>query len=331
MAISLNFKHIIMKKIPLLLWGFSVFTINAQVPNYVPTNGLVAYYPFNGNAIDESINTNDGTVHGAVLTTDRFGNPNAAYSFNHNDITFNTNIITSYPFSISGWFKKEGIGSGYLNYGTLFTTSQVIHATNGNGIHSIINEDTFAIEKSPNTQFDLYKNNLDYTNWHHFIITCDTNISTGTIISTLYIDGIITDTKTSPIVSYTSSLPLTIGRGFDGALDYSFIGKIDDLGVWNRALTQGEISDLFNATLKINDFSKNKIILYPSPAKDILNFSLSETNTAYEYEISNMLGEKVSYGNVNSNSISISNLANGVYIVKIRTNEGVLTEKFIKE
>ena len=44
-----------------------------------------------------------------------------------------------------------------------------------------------------------------------------------------------------------------------------------------------------------------------------------------------MLGEKVSYGDLNSNSISIINLANGVYIVKIRTNEGVLTEKFIKE
>lgn len=86
-----------------------------------------------------------------------------------------------------------------------------------------------------------------------------------------------------------------------------------------------------NSILSTIDFSKNKITLYPNPTKDILNFTLSETNTAYEYEISNMLGEKVSYGNVNSNSISIINLANGVYIVKIRTNEGVLTEKFIKE
>ena len=86
-----------------------------------------------------------------------------------------------------------------------------------------------------------------------------------------------------------------------------------------------------SSILSTNDFSKTKITLYPNPTKDILNFTLSETNTAYEYEISNMLGEKVSYGDLNSNSISIINLANGVYIVKIRTNEGVLTEKFIKE
>ena len=44
-------------------------------------DGLVAYYPFNGNARDESGNFNDGTVHGATLTEDRFGNEGNAYSF----------------------------------------------------------------------------------------------------------------------------------------------------------------------------------------------------------------------------------------------------------
>jgi hypothetical protein len=63
---------------------FSLFTINAlvaQVPNYIPTNGLVAYWPFSGNANDLSGNANNGTVSGATLTTDRFGNTNSAYSF----------------------------------------------------------------------------------------------------------------------------------------------------------------------------------------------------------------------------------------------------------
>ena len=44
-------------------------------------SGLVAHYPFNGNANDESGNANHGTVNGATLTTDRFGNANKAYSF----------------------------------------------------------------------------------------------------------------------------------------------------------------------------------------------------------------------------------------------------------
>ena len=47
--------------------------------------GLIAYYPFNGNANDQSGNGNDGTVYGATLTEDRFGNLNNAYSFDGND------------------------------------------------------------------------------------------------------------------------------------------------------------------------------------------------------------------------------------------------------
>ena len=46
-----------------------------------PFNGLVAYYPFNGNANDESGNGNDGIVHGAALISDRFDNPNSAFNF----------------------------------------------------------------------------------------------------------------------------------------------------------------------------------------------------------------------------------------------------------
>ena len=70
-----------------------LFTANlmAQVPNYVPTNGLVGWWPFNGNANDESGNGNNGTVNGATLTTDRFGNANKAYSFDGNLNKIQTN------------------------------------------------------------------------------------------------------------------------------------------------------------------------------------------------------------------------------------------------
>ena len=53
----------------------------AQIPSYVPSNGLVGWWPFNGNANDESGNGNNGTVNGATLTADRFGVADKAYSF----------------------------------------------------------------------------------------------------------------------------------------------------------------------------------------------------------------------------------------------------------
>ena len=84
-----------MKNLLFVLLVLSV-TVNAQVPSYVPTNGLVAYYPFNGNANDASGNGNNGTVNGATLTTDRFGDVGKAYSFNDSSrikIQYNNNKI----------------------------------------------------------------------------------------------------------------------------------------------------------------------------------------------------------------------------------------------
>ena len=78
----------------------------------IPTNGLVGYWPFNGNANDESGNGHNGTVNGATLTSDRFGRCNAAYYFDgaakisvpdHPDLN-----IPSGKISISVWVYKIG-------------------------------------------------------------------------------------------------------------------------------------------------------------------------------------------------------------------------------
>jgi len=75
----------------------------------IPTNGLICYYPFTGNANDLSGNNLNGSVNGATLTTDRFGNANQAYSFNgiNNYISVNHSILfnnlTNFSFSL--WAK----------------------------------------------------------------------------------------------------------------------------------------------------------------------------------------------------------------------------------
>jgi hypothetical protein len=109
-----------MKKISTMIFAV-LFTANmmAQVPNYVPTNGLVGWWPFNGNANDESGNNHSGTVSGATLTTDRFGNSNKAYSFNgvsdfiscnNYDYSINSSL------SLSFWVKISNITSSTAQY-----------------------------------------------------------------------------------------------------------------------------------------------------------------------------------------------------------------------
>ena len=82
--------------------AISTITLHAQVPNYVPTNGLVGYWPFNGNAIDESGNGNNGTLGNTISVSDRFGNPNGAYYMNDSKITlgntFHVQSNQSYTF-----------------------------------------------------------------------------------------------------------------------------------------------------------------------------------------------------------------------------------------
>jgi hypothetical protein len=112
-----------MKKKNLLMTTIAIFglaTISmAQVPSYVPTNGLVGWWPFNGNANDESVNGNNGTVNGPTLTTDRFGNTNSAFSFTNNSISvLNSNFAAfgSNSFSCSVWVKYTNPGNSLGNF-----------------------------------------------------------------------------------------------------------------------------------------------------------------------------------------------------------------------
>ena len=83
----------------LFLFSFCALFVYAQqnIPSYVPSSGLVGWWPFTGNAIDSSGNGNNGTVNGATLTSDRFGNASKAYSFN--GISNTINVLNSSSLS----------------------------------------------------------------------------------------------------------------------------------------------------------------------------------------------------------------------------------------
>ena len=97
---------------------------NAQVPSYVPTNGLVGWWPFNGNANDESGNGNNGTVNGAFSTSDRFGNNYSAFNFNGSSTISLSNTLFNgssqvSSFTISVWFRPEApAGNTFALFGT---------------------------------------------------------------------------------------------------------------------------------------------------------------------------------------------------------------------
>jgi len=109
---------------------FMVFLVFSSISTFaqIPTDSLVAYYPFNGNANDESGNGNNGIVNGATLTADRFGNANSAYSFdgvsNYIEVADNSTLnFGTNDFSISMWLKYPSQVGGTSDYACIITKS----------------------------------------------------------------------------------------------------------------------------------------------------------------------------------------------------------------
>jgi uncharacterized protein (TIGR02145 family) len=226
----------------------------AQIPSYVPTNGLVGWWPFNGNANDESGNGNHGTVNGATLAADRFGNVGKAYSFDGSgrNIAASCNGFSTGERTISLWFYGNDIGQGNSGRGLIG------YGGNGNcGTSCLIVVDNAAqggnnyeISGHCNNQAVLFNYGQIHPNnlWKNWIITVS---NSGT---SFFIDGqLVKSDPTFINQTYTNGKSLFFGTGifFDGINSYydsnvmPFNGLLDDIAIYNRALSASEVQQLY--------------------------------------------------------------------------------------
>lgn len=340
----------------LLLFALGIIivtqTLAAQVPSYVPTNGLVGYWPFNGNANDASGNGNNGTANGATLTADRYGNSNSAYYFDGvtNYIQLPGNI-TPNQITLSIWFKMN---SNQLNqyifrnrlfgYGLKFNNNNVNSLNKIYGFLNIINGASYNQYQYTNNE------NAELNRWYHFSMSYD-----GTYCK-MYLNGInIYESNQFPIstIKYLNSgLGFTIGRDGDDNNQY-FHGDIDDFGIWNRALTPQEITNLYNAnqcitnitvtdTLIINvgqlSFTNpvtwaNNITIAPNPASTQININFNNITdlNGGTLKIINALGQQVATTPITTSGTNTTlSLAtwggNGMYFVQIINPQGQIVD-----
>ncbi|MDB4090922.1 LamG domain-containing protein [Crocinitomicaceae bacterium] len=218
----------------LLLFGAIALSINAfsQAPTYVPTNGLVAWYGFNGNADDETGNGNNGTNNGATLTTDRFSNVNSAYSFDGNDIISAISNFDASNRTVSAWFNIDS----YSGTQQIILNNDYPELTNGHTIFAIQGTDSLLFQSG--TLVDLLAP-PELATWYFVAITRDVDSTrcylNGTLV-TSYVNDVIVS-----ITAASQSLRIGVNR-FN---DRYFNGKIDDIGIWNRALNECEITELY--------------------------------------------------------------------------------------
>lgn len=246
-------------------------TYNYENNTNIPTNGLVAFYPFNNNANDEHLSLNpsettinNGTVYGATPTTDRFGNCDKAYSFNgvNNKIstTFQQHNIEKY--SMSFWLKLDNNTTGVIwdSRGAESTTS-LSRALNvrldNNILYFEVHGDFFNVGVGTS-------NAIPINQWVHFTTTFDgiNGVTANPNQFKIYRNGILEQTTNQNIFNPqnfpNTSPPFTgLGNGTIGFYDAwqnssspvntYFNGKLDDIRIYNTALTQQQVTDLYNA------------------------------------------------------------------------------------
>lgn len=246
----LSQKKLFFRLLAWFIWLASPAASMAQLPpSYVPANGLVGWWPFNGNAQDGSGNGRHGNVLGPVLRPDRFGIPNRAYYFDGiNDVITVAPPGVSFAsgVTVSVWCKLEQ-GPGNAQF--------MVARGNDNNIghfHVQYNQQSFPSRfgggfnqwnNTPSVQGPtVYP--TPHVQWYHVVYTYNNNVQI------LYVNC-----KEIARISINQQIsanpdPIHFGNGFGTFNDtYRVRGLLDDIGIWNRALTHKEIKELYFASV----------------------------------------------------------------------------------
>jgi hypothetical protein len=218
-----------------------VSTVLGGAAAALPVSGLVGEYRFDGNAADTSGYGNDGTVHGATLTTDRFGNADSAYAFDGiNDYISFGPVTPLGAHSVSVWIQPlehgargtivgheggPGLACGQGFVLRMSAAQQPYYLLDpagcGGGGSTTISGDPVTYPAS----------------WMHLLGTFD-----GSTMS-FYVDGQLAGQATG--AHFTASNWLSVGATtyFNGQ-QTPFRGAMDDIRIYDRALTVAEIREL---------------------------------------------------------------------------------------
>lgn len=260
-------------KLQLLLLAMSCSIIGStQPPSYVPTDNLLAWYPFDGDAIDESFNGNNGTLFGGVvLSDDRFSSPSSAHNFDGVPLTYincgndpSFDITTGGSVSISAWIKLGSSGSKAI-VGKSSSVGTNIYGTYGLNLIDRVPRFIVSNQDGLPTWYTgaVSPDTLDVDVWYHLVGIADLSA----LELRLYVDGNLVATNAWGGTLHSGLTDLLIGcrykAGFGSQYMYNFYGDIDDVAIWDKALDQCEIVDLYTAGM-LSDASKTGAILSAS-------------------------------------------------------------------
>ncbi|MCP9767649.1 hypothetical protein EGI22_06970 [Lacihabitans sp. LS3-19] len=220
-----------------------ISTVVVQAPN--SNKKLISCFPFDGNVIDQK-GTNTSYNSGAVLTSDRFGNPNSAYYFDgYSNISLSTNELINNEFTYSAWVKPTSL--------PLTGEIQILFSIGGSGgdqLFSINNSYFGDTENRPKFNMPNY---IGYNSAGPYLLSdeiiTENNWYFVTFVRSIdsllvYINGEKSNSVYSTGVPpyYAGNIAMIGSRYFGGQ---GFKGTIDDLKLFKGVLTKEEIKILY--------------------------------------------------------------------------------------
>jgi hypothetical protein len=204
---------------------------------------LISYYSFSGNADDEGSLGNHGTVYGATLTTDKFGNSDSAYNFDGVNDYVNVGNYSGFnpnTFTIEAWINAEtGGGSGYGRIASKYEGGS-------NGWDFFLGEHGGAKLVLKINGVNLWSEAGSLVGgWHHVAVSYETSVG-----AMFYVDGQsagIATNYTSAIIANNSDV--LIGAWGRADRPRYFDGSIDSISLYNPCLSGGEIGQIFSSTV----------------------------------------------------------------------------------
>ena len=227
------------------IFGLATITFGQTVPSYIPTSGLVGWWPFNGNANDESGNGNNGTVNGATLTNDRFGNVNKAYSFDGVDDLINVGNPIQLSIAISSYSQSAWVFfyDTPVSFGSYPIVSKRHDNTGSDWATPVFRSSQnfwfFADDANYSGPTYAMSSTISLGTWKHTIFVKENDSYK------IYLDGVLDVSIVDNHTMNGSSNDLIFGAQL--AWPQYFKGLIDDICIWNRALALHEITNLYNA------------------------------------------------------------------------------------
>ena len=267
-----------MKKIYLLVTMVLIVAFATAQVNL--SKGLMAYYPFTGNANDSSGNSNNPSFNNATLTADRFGNANSAYYFDgqssYIEVPNSASLNAGNTITISAWVKPMGFYAGpcqnnfimqkgsstdILGYGLEFSSQGYSNGGTCSLPLDTIHQDFYGPTAYANNY--SYQPYIQENNWYHIVYSYNGD-STH-----LYVNNVLKFTTKETFSAFANSSPLFLGKhSSDATYPYWFNGVLDDIRIYNRALDSSEVTALYTAPNPDKDTiptCDSSLVMYGSP------------------------------------------------------------------